>query len=559
MIGLHHSDPPSLWIAKLLVLLLWLVACPSFAHAEMARHQILNVNWGAAVQSHKASSGDMLSDIRKVKGYPASPPSQLRSAENADLETINLVTSTVRPNVALSGSPVLLPMDVQRLKRDIISGNALTNKEAPGSYFGFLRSSGFHPGPYGYRAYFRLKSESSVMISGSTITYDLQTNPRLPTLDSCEQLIAKAKSAGRDVTPEAANDAFYNYLSEYETRLGLADEWFSVNEAAVPCSFAGALIEVHILCDASGQIDCKVREVARDVIRALNFVGGAPRPRTNPTINDPISALAKLVSDLESDASQSRIKFPAYAPPGELLKDTSAKGKGGSLDTHSYGALTFPTDLSAVAQTVVYREDQHCLAGFDEEPTDIHCKRKKGNVVIKRVEKGHWRDNFCEERSGNTLFVCPAGEGHAGQDIWGDWTGKAGKFPIFAVTDGIAFRRFPKQPAVTVSDIQVTNIDYVYRHMRPSELSKHGIGKADPVPVKRGCPIALVDRIMKAQADGSILDDGTRYGPTAVHLHFEIRVPTRSGFQYVSPYQSLVSAHKSGLAKSKAILPSGNC
>src|ERR1700733_12867808 len=145
----------------------------------------------------------------------------------------------------------------------------------------------------------------------------------------------------------------------------------------------------------------------------------------------------------------------------DLIPNTSEGGLGGSKDNNVYGPIVFPTDLSATAQTVVFRVDENCL----DEKTKSGKQCILGNVTITRDPIGVWRDNFCERRGANRLFMCAAGRGHAGQDIWGDWKNKPGVYPIFSVADGVAFRRFPRQPAVTVSDVDVTNIDYIYRHM----------------------------------------------------------------------------------------------
>jgi hypothetical protein len=143
------------------------------------------------------------------------------------------------------------------------------------------------------------------------------------------------------------------------------------------------------------------------------------------------------------------------------------------------------------------------------------------------------------------LLTCPAGRGHAGQDIWGDWADQPGSHRLRAVTDGIAFRRFSAQAAVTISDVAGTNIDYIYRHVRPSELTRHGILPSRPSVVSRGCVLGFVDRFDQiSETATDLVDNGIYYEPTAPHLHFEIRVPTSAGFQLVSPYWTLVEAHR---------------
>src|SRR4029077_4758155 len=100
----------------------------------------------------------------------------------------------------------------------------------------------------------------------------------------------------------------------------------------------------------------------------------------------------------------------------------------------------------------------------------------KSGFVLGKAAIGHWGENFFEGKFGNRFPQFPHASGHAGQDIWGKgWNESSVQHPLRSVVDGIAFRRFPAQPAVTVSDVNGTNIDYIYRHMRPSILDKNGI------------------------------------------------------------------------------------
>jgi hypothetical protein len=526
------------------------------ARAAMAPYELANIDWNAAVKTFADANGDILTTIRKLRGYDSEArkvgqTSYVDAAISADLQTINAISSTLRPNVFLAGSPVLLPIDFKRLAGEMIASGQFKNKDGPESYFAPLGSLAFYPGPYGYRAYFRLKNTSNVVISGSSVFYDLSdvVGGRLPKLDSCEAIATNAqKTASND---EAANRQFYAYLLEYSRRLGLIDDKrFGTREAAISCLFAGALVEVDILCDDVGDPACQVRDLARLVFSRLTFIGGSPRSKANPAVNDPLHKLADFVNSLESDAANAgRIKLPSYGRPGDLLPGSGVQGGGGSKDFHLYGQLLFPTDLTAAAQTVIYREDQGCYGGDEDHgQTCLH-----NGIKITKAEVGSWRDNFCEDREANRLYTCPAGNGngHAGQDVWGkDWNKRTAKFPVSAVVNGVAFRRFPDQPAVTVSDVNGSNIDYIYRHMRPSELTKHGIPSSVPTDVKQGCVLAYVDRLESKSNEKTGLRDGnTFYVQTARHLHFEIRVPTRSGFENVSPYWTLVQAHRFQLTK----------
>lgn len=341
--------------------------------------------------------------------------------------------------------------------------------------------------------------------------------------------------------------------------------FFSSHEAAIPCNFAGSILEIHILCDESSDANCTIHNIARGVISQLAFAGGGPRPNNNFGLNDPLKIAASNMDLISRNIKTLRIRLPVYNPPGDLIPNTSAGNLGGSKDNNVYGPIVFPTDLTATAQTVVFRIDKNCL----NEETQQGDSCVVDGVKIKRDAIGVWRDNFCENRGKeNRLFMCAFGHGHAGQDVWGRWDGQAGVHPLYSVVDGVAFRRFPTQPAVTISDIDVSNIDYVYRHMRPSILKAHKIAESQPTIVKRGCEIALVDQLERvvnnqlehvANNQTLLNDSGASYRPTAVHLHFEIRVPTVSGFQYVSPYQTIVVANQNAIAGLRGYVGRKSC
>jgi hypothetical protein len=533
--------------------------------AAMAPHELANTDWNAAVTSYKANNGDVLASIRKLRGYDSAAKNVNRASYidqvfSADLQTINAISSTLRPNVFRAGSPVLLPIDLKRLINEMITSGEFDNKDRTRSYFGTLGSLAFYPGPYGYRAYFHIKRTSTVMVSGSSVFYKLSgaMSGQLPKIDSCGVITGIAQRAsGND---EAADKSFYDdYLRKYGRRLGLIEErLFGEREATIPCLFAGSLVEVHILCDAEGDPDCRVRDIARLVMSRLAFVGGSPRSKANPAINDPLRKLDNLIDSLESDSENAgKTNLPAYAQPGDLLPGSGVKAASGSPDSHIYGHILFPTDVRAAAQTVIFRADQDCAPG----DKDLGRSCIHNGFEITKGEVGRWRDNFCEDRDANRLYTCPVGSGHAGQDVWGgNWNKHPAGHPLWAVVDGVAFRRFPAQPAVTISDVYGSNIDYIYRHMRPSELKKHGVPSSSPTDVRQGCVLAFVDRLNAVTHHKSDLRDGEiYYEPTAPHLHFEIRVPTRSGFQNVSPYWTLVQSHKFQLTKVDTAPVNGPC
>jgi hypothetical protein len=201
---------------------------------------------------------------------------------------------------------VLLPFNFAIVDRDVIDTGSVATPGTPPASFRRLRPLGFYPGPYGYRSYFRLEGTSSVMVSGSSIFYRLPGDPQLPMLRACRSLIEEARQ-----TDKISAGDFFKNLRNYGTKIGVvAAEYFGEREAAIPCLFAGALIEVHILCDSYGDPDCKIKDVARDIIASMNFVGGSPRPHDLPGVTNPIHSLAKKIDDLDAAVTSRRI--PAF-------------------------------------------------------------------------------------------------------------------------------------------------------------------------------------------------------------------------------------------------------
>jgi hypothetical protein len=519
------------------------------ARASMASFDLVEADWKFAISTFIPRDGAELTKLRSASALASAMARQLPSpaldaAVALDLSTINAVTSLIRPNIAAAGSPVLLPFDVARFSADLMSPSGAQKTK---SYMGRAESLAFYPGPYGYRAYMGLRKTSTVMISGSTILYRIAGGTKLPETRNCISLIEEARR------PDGEADAFFKYLKAYEESIGKKADYFNEVEATVPCLFSGALVEINILCDANGDKDCRVRDLAREIFASLNFVGGTPRSKERPNLNDPIKRLSEEVENIDKAAKASGRDVQKYAEPGVLAPNSGVKsGSSGSRDPSVYGPILYPTDFSAVAQTVVFREDERCLQGtIDRGET---CETKQG-ALVEKVKFDEWRDNFCENRSANSLPACPEGAGHAGQDMWGKkWPKEPNVHPLRAVVDGVAFRRFPAQPAVTVSDVAGTNIDYIYRHMRPSMLDAQGIQKWVPQQVRRGCTLAYADRLQGIADDqkndaGKFVDGGVIYDPTSRHLHFEIRVPTKAGYQNVAPYQTVVQAHRAGVTK----------
>jgi len=226
-----------------------IVSTPSFA--GMASYTPAKVNWASAIQRDWSNRSAVISRVRTFAGYnSASGKISTAGYEGqdfaADLVTINAITSTIHPKIHFAGSPVLLPIDIDQLTKGMIETGKLSNKEKVDFYFGTLKGLAFYPGAYGYRAYFRLKKTSTVMISGSSIFYQIPAPEKvLPELQSCESLIMLARKAAQQ--DEKADEEFFKELGKYDKKIGLKPAYFGESEATVPCMLEGALVEINIL------------------------------------------------------------------------------------------------------------------------------------------------------------------------------------------------------------------------------------------------------------------------------------------------------------------------
>jgi murein DD-endopeptidase MepM/ murein hydrolase activator NlpD len=136
-----------------------------------------------------------------------------------------------------------------------------------------------------------------------------------------------------------------------------------------------------------------------------------------------------------------------------------------------------------------------------------------------------WHDNYCETRSW-AVSMCPAGQGHQGQDIRpatcrrdAHWAVAASDGRVESIGTYSLFLRGPDG-----------NTRYEYLHMS-------GITVKVGDFVKRGTRLGRVSNVFKKGV------------PTTIHLHFNIRQNLPGlGWTYVPPYGALVDAYQRLLA-----------
>lgn len=130
-----------------------------------------------------------------------------------------------------------------------------------------------------------------------------------------------------------------------------------------------------------------------------------------------------------------------------------------------------------------------------------------------------WHDNYCETRDWE-MPLCPAGEGHQGQDIRAA-SCMAGVHWAVAVTDG----RITSIGSYTVYLTAADGTRYDYLHM-------------SDVTVQVG------DRVTRGQRLGKV---SNKFGDssTTVHLHFNILQNVDGvGMVFVPPYVSLIESYR---------------
>jgi murein DD-endopeptidase MepM/ murein hydrolase activator NlpD len=249
--------------------------------------------------------------------------------------------------------------------------------------------------------------------------------------------------------------------------------------------------------------------VAKRFLRALRLVGGMPQ--NSPAIQPP---------PIERPAAVSQT-FGYYAP-GQLLAGSGFRSVGGRPDYTVYSQIRFP-----LGETPTYAASE---VFHNRSRTRLSDLSDSGTISYS------WRDNFCERR-GFPVAQCPAGIGHQGQDIrpagcrlipgterceqHGD---------VLAVRDG-AILRSPKQEAAYLF-VNTANehVRFRYLHMSPARMD------ADNLLSGR--------RVDQGEVLGEVGNFSMKAAGTSYHLHFDIQVPTSSGWVFVNPYMTLVAAYE---------------
>ncbi len=196
-----------------------------------------------------------------------------------------------------------------------------------------------------------------------------------------------------------------------------------------------------------------------------------------------------------------------YEPPGALVP----KSGTGRVDEKVYEpGMRFPLEAGPA-----YPNSQVYGVGGYKGPPGSQCDAKNYDYP--------WHDNYCETRSWD-MPLCPAGQGHQGQDIRAatcekgvHWTVAAGAGTVTNIPENA------DEYATYIAGANGTRYDYL--HGTGTQL---GLGQK----VARG---DKVDRVSNEFGNTS----------TSIHTHFNLKQDVGGyGFVYVPPYMSLVESYK---------------
>ena len=206
-------------------------------------------------------------------------------------------------------------------------------------------------------------------------------------------------------------------------------------------------------------------------------------------------------------ASPAAAQSFTYAPPGELV---GGSGTGRVDDTVYAPGIRFPIE-SAPA----YANSQVWGRGGSQGGGGSQCDAANFSYP--------WHDNYCETRTWS-MPLCPAGEGHQGQDI-----------RAASCENRVHW-------AVAAEDGTITSIGSYSVYLTSPDGTRFDYLHMNDVAVHVG------DHVTRGQRMGKVSNqfDGTG---TTVHLHFNIyRNVSGVGMVYVPTYMSLVRSYEALIA-----------
>jgi hypothetical protein len=232
----------------------------------------------------------------------------------------------------------------------------------------------------------------------------------------------------------------------------------------------------------------------------------------------------------------------AYYPPGDL--DPKDKGRGRIGDRKVYlPGMVFPVRMQPGMEATP--AGRHAFMnsqiwgrggggwGGKGAAGGSECDARNYDPMIQR-------DDFCEVR-GWPMPMCPAGQGHQGQDIRPPKC-EDNKWEVVAVVDGVITQ------VTTNTTVRLKGNDgteYYYLHMHPQSIRVK-----DGDTVKQGDVLGRISNFMNGGRE------------TTHHLHFQvkqsIRIGTATQRVYVPVFSSLISAYRQSKGLDAGIDAAGN-
>jgi hypothetical protein len=437
------------------------------------------------------------------------------------------------PGIGKSSVPVLLPIDVEALRKDIAAQKP--DADTANRYLApFHPSKFFLPGPAGYAATFWVRPEDGVFkyryrkpveieIGGAAFTYELD-GP-----DHKEVFPAKDLEADFPGIRRILRDAHVRYAFE---RFG------------VPYVVS---IQCYDRRPSPKYLSCREADpIATAFLHKLRIAGGTPQEVKPPHI------------DLTRPKEQSP-DFTFHSP-GDLIPNSGWRKMPGRVDYHVYAEMRFP-----IAHAPAYVKSQSFMPWGDcyrsghvgrlgRKGSRYHCKVNGIPLVFDESSAANftypWRDNFCELRD-FLVGQCPGGYGHQGQDMRpancvlqneGADRCQPYQHTVAAVRDGLIWRTPGNLAAYIVVNTANDLARFRYLHMNPKFMDEEGL--------------ITGRQVSQGEIIGKVATWGDHENGTSYHLHFSMQVFTKIGWVWVNPYMSLVLAYENMIgARGLEIMP----
>jgi hypothetical protein len=436
----------------------------------------------------------------------------------AEFARLNTQTEKRLPGIAKSSVPVLLPIDIDALRKDVASGAA--DAATSDKYFApFHPSKLFLPGPAGYTATFfadhgafdfKFPKPVEIEITGGAFVYDLD-GPNHQEVFPAKELEDQFPGIKRILREAHVRYAFERFGVPYVVAIQCYDQ---------PRS--------------SRYLSCKDADPAAvKFLRMLHTAGGTQQDIAMPHI------------DLTRPTAKSDF---TYYSPGDLIPDTGWHKMPGRADYHVYARMRPP-----IANAPSYVKSQSFMPWGDcyrsghsgrlgRKDAEYSCK--VNGIPLKFDEAAAvnwtypWRDNFCELRD-FLVGQCPGGYGHQGEDIrpgncvlFNEGSDRCEPYhhTVAAVRNGVVWRS-PGNIGLYI-DVNTKNdfVRFRYLHMNPKFMDADGWLSGR--------------RVSEGEIIGKVATWGDYEKGTSYHIHFNIQVFTKVGWVWVNPYMTLVAAYE---------------